>query len=32
MNLNSSGINAVISPFVWVMVSAFCYFTVICHG
>ncbi len=27
MNLNSSGINAVISPFVWVMVSAFCYFT-----
>ncbi|MDD5738073.1 MAG: methyltransferase [Candidatus Omnitrophica bacterium] len=27
MNLNFSGINAVISPFVWVMVSAFCYFT-----
>jgi len=26
MNLNSTGINAVISPFVWVMVSAFCYF------
>ena len=26
MKLNASGVNAVISPFLWVLVSAFCYF------